>query len=242
MQMPDKWEDSYVFVEDFYDHFAGKRRMTMYDAAQTMRRLFGPDFAFDCPGIQIGRRGKVSYQTLRTWLEAGGDEGEWAFDDLLPDDPVMLPWGFAEWFAQGSDASLDIVKRRAEEFADFATGAIGREGLRICPYPEPDLHAIIRMRERLPGFEAALLARFELDLSADNIMYESWIASLGMATDPLEYGDAERVREKRMEHFAKWIVDAQQRLSPEEKALLFEGLAAASASPCRVLSDLAALP
>lgn len=189
MQMPDKWEDPYVFVEDFYDHFAGKRRMTMYDAARTMRRLFGPDFAFDCPGIQIGRRGKVSYQTLRTWLEAGGDEGEWAFDDLLPDDQAMLPWGFAEWFAQGSDASLDIVKRRAEEFADFATGAIGREGLRICPYPEPDLHAFIRM-----------------------------------------------------EHFAKWIADAQQRLSPEEKALIFEGLAAASASPCRVLSDLAALP
>lgn len=188
MQMPDRWEDAYMFVEDFYDHFAGKRRMTMYDAARTMRRLFGPDFAFDCPGIQIGRRGKVSYQTLRTWL---------------------------------------------------ATGAIGREGLRICPYPEPDLHAFIRMRERLPGFEAALLARFELDLSADNIMYESWIASLGMATDPLEYGDAERVREKRMEHFAKWFTNAQRRLSPEEKALL---LAAASASPCRVLSDLAALP
>ena len=87
MQMPDKWEDSYVFVEDFYDHFAGKRRMTMYDAAQTMRRLFGPDFAFDCPGNQIGRRGKVSYQTLRTWLEAAGDEDEWAFDDL-----PLLEW------------------------------------------------------------------------------------------------------------------------------------------------------
>lgn len=242
MQIPDKWEDPYVFVEDFYDHFAGKRRMAMYDTAQTMRRLFKPDFAFDCPGIQIGRRTKVSYQTLRTWLEAAGDEDEWAFDDLLPHDPEMLPWVFAEWFAEGSDASLDIVKCRAEEFADFATGAIGREGLRICPYPEPDLHAFIRMRERLPGFEAALLARFELDLSADNIMYESWIASLGMATDPLQYGDAERVREKRMEHFAKWIVDAQQRLSPEEKALLFEGLAAASASPCRILSDAAALP
>lgn len=239
MQMPDRWEDAYMFVEDFYVHFAGKRRMTMYDAARTMRRLFGPDFAFDCPGIQIGRRGKVSYQTLRTWLEAAGDEDEWAFDDLLPDDPAMLPWGFAEWFAEGSDASLDIVKCRAEEFADFATGAIDREGLRILPYPEPDLPAYIRMRERLPGFEAALLARFELDLSADNIMYESQIASLGMATDPLEYGDAERVREKRMEHFAKWFTNAQRRLSPEEKALL---LAAASASPCRVLSDLAALP
>ena len=239
MQMPDKWENPYVFVEDFYDHFAGKRRMTMYDAAQTMRRLFGPDFAFDCPGIQIGRRGKVSYQTLRAWLEAAGDEDEWAFDDLLPHDPAMLPWVFTEWFAEGSDASLDIVKRRAEEFADFATGAIGREGLRICPYPEPDLHAFIRMRERLPGFEAAVLARFELDLSVDNIMDESWIASLGMATDPLEYGDAERVREKRMEHFAKWFANAQRRLSPEEKALL---LAAASASPCRVLSDAAALP
>lgn len=160
MQMPDKWENPYVFVEDFYDHFAGKRRMTMYDAAQTMRRLFGPDFAFDCPGIQIGRRGKVSYQTLRAWLEAAGDEDEWAFDDLLPHDPAMLPWVFTEWFAEGSDASLDIVKRRAEEFADFATGAIGREGLRICPYPEPDLHAFIRMRERLPRFEAAVLARF----------------------------------------------------------------------------------
>ena len=239
MQIPDKWEDPYVFVEDFYDHFAGKRRMALYDAARTMRRLFKPDFAFDCPGIQIGRRTKVGYQTLRTWLEAAGDEDEWAFDDLLPHDPEMLPWVFAEWFAQGSDASLDIVKRRAEEFADFATGAIGREGLRICPYPEPDLHAFIRMRERLPGFEAALLARFELDLSADNIMYESWIASLGMATDPLEYGDAERVRERRMEHFAKWFANAQRRLSPEEKALL---LAAASASPCRILSDAAALP
>ena len=237
MQMPDKWENPYVFVEDFYDHFAGKRRRTMYDAVQTMRRLFR--LSFDCPGIQIGRRGKVSYQTLRAWLEAAGDEDEWAFDDLLPHDPAMLPWGFAEWFAEGSDASLDIVKRRAEEFADFATGAIGREGLRICPYPEPDLHAFIRMRERLPGFEAAVLARFELDLSVDNIMDESWIASLGMATDPLEYGDAERVREKRMEHFAKWFANAQRRLSPEEKALL---LAAASASPCRVLTDLAALP
>ena len=237
MQMPDKWEDSYVFVEDFYDYFAGKRRMAMYDAAVTMRRLF--TLGFDCPGIQIGRRAKVSYQTLRTWLEAAGDEEEWAFAALLPYDPIMLPLGFAEWFAEGSEASLDIVERRAEEFADFATGAIGREGLRICPYPEPDLHAFFRMRERLPGFEAALLARFELDLSADNIMYESWIASLGMATDPLEYGDAERVREKRMEHFAKWFTNAQRRLSPEEKALL---LAAASASPCRVLSDLAALP
>lgn len=239
MQMPDKWEDPYVFVEDFYDHFAGKRRMEMYDAAQTMRRLFGLDFAFVCPGIRIGRRTKVSYQTLRTWLVAAGDEDEWAFDDLLPHDPEMLPWAFAEWFAEGSDASRDIVERRAEEFADFATGAIGREGLRICPYPEPDLHAFFRMRERLPGFEAALLARFELDLSADNILFESLIGSLSMATDPLEYEDAERVRERRMEHFAKWIANAQQRLSPEEKALL---LAAASASPCRVLSDAAALP
>ncbi len=237
MQMPDKWGDPYVFVEDFYDYFAGKRRMAMYDAAVTMRRLFA--LGFDYPGIQIGRRGKVSYQTLRTWLEAAGDEEEWAFDALLPYDPIMLPLGFAEWFAEGSEASLDIVKRRAEEFADFATGAIGREGLRICPYPEPDLHAFFRMRKRLPGFEAALLARFELDLSADNIMYESWIASLGMVTGPLEYGDAERVRERRLEHFAKWFANAQRRLSPEEKALL---LAAASASPCRVLSDLAALP
>lgn len=240
MQIPDKWEDPYVFVEDFYDHFAGKRRMAMYDAAQTMRRLFKRTFAFDCPGIQIGRRTKVSYQTLRTWLEAAGDEDEWAFDDLLPHDPEMLPWVFAEWFAEGSDASLDIVKCRAEEFADFATGAIDRKGLRICPYPEPDLHAFFRMRERLPGFEAALLARFELDLSADNIMAESRISWLmTSATDPLEYGDAERVRERRMEHFAKWFANAQRRLSPEEKALL---LAAASASPCRILSDAAALP
>ena len=77
------------------------------------------------------------------------------------------------------------------------------------------------MHERLPGFEAALLARFELDLSVDNIMFESWIDSLSMATDPLEYGDAERVRERRMDHFAKWIANAQRRLSPEEKALLF---------------------
>lgn len=145
MQMPDKWEDPYVFVEDFYAHFAGERRRTMYDAAETMMRLFG----LDCQGTQIGRRGKVSYQTLKAWLEAAGDEDEWAFDDLLPHDPAMLPWGFAEWFAEGSDASLDIVKRRAEEFADFATGAIGREGLRICCYPEPDLHAYIRMREWL---------------------------------------------------------------------------------------------
>lgn len=144
----------------------------------------------------------------------------------------MLPLGFAEWFAEGSEASLDIVERRAEEFADFATGAIGREGLRICPYPEPDLHAFFRMRERLPGFEAALLARFELNLSADNIMAESRISWLmTMATDPLEYGDAERVRERRMEHFAKWFANAQRRLSPAEKALL---LAAASASPCRL--------
>lgn len=238
MQMPDKWEDPYVFVEDFYDHFAGKRRMEMYDAVVTMRRLF--TLGFDYPGIQIGRRTKVSYQTLRTWLEAAGDEDEWAFDDLLPHDPEMLPWVFAEWFAEGSDASRDIVERRAEEFADFATGAIGREGLRICPYPEPDLHAFFRMHERLPGFEAALVARFELNLSADNIMAESWISWLmTMATDPLEYGDAERVRERRMEHFAKWFANAQRRLSPEEKALL---LAAASASPCRVLSDAAALP
>lgn len=238
MQMPDKWEDPYVFVEDFYDHFAGKRRMEMYDAVVTMRRLF--TLGFDYPGIQIGRRTKVSYQTLRTWLEAAGDEDEWAFDDLLPHDPEMLPWAFAEWFAEGSDASRDIVERRAEEFADFATGAIGREGLRICPYPEPDLHAFFRMRERLPGFEAALVARFELNLSADNIMAESRISWLmTMATDPLEYGDAERVRERRMEHFAKWVANAQRRLSPEEKALL---LAAASASPCRVLSDAAALP
>ena len=238
MQMPDKWEDPYVFVEDFYDHFAGKRRMEMYDAVVTIRRLF--TLGFDYPGIQIGRRTKVSYQTLRTWLEAAGDEDEWAFDALLPHDPAMLPWWFAEWFAEGSDASLDIVERRAEEFADFATGVIGREGLRICPYPEPDLHEFFRMRERLPGFEAALLARFELNLSADNIMAESQISWLmTMATDPLEYGDAERVRERRMEHFAKWFANAQRRLSPEEKALL---LAAASASPCRVLSDAAALP
>lgn len=238
MQMPDKWEDPYVFVEDFYDHFAGKRRMEMYDAVVTMRRLF--TLGFDYPGIQIGRRTKVSYQTLRTWLEAAGDEDEWAFDALLPYDPVMLPSAFAEWFAEGSEASLDIVERRAEEFADFATGALGREGLRICPYPEPDLHAFFRMRERLPGFEAALVARFELNLSADNIMAESQISWLmTMATDPLEYGDAERVRERRMEHFAKWFANAQRRLSPEEKALL---LAAASASPCRVLSDAAALP
>lgn len=240
MQMPDRWEDAYMFVEDFYDHFAGKRRMAMYDAAQTMRRLFGLDFAFVCPGIRIGRRGKVSYQTLRAWLEAAGGEEEWAFDDLLPHDPAMLPSVFAEWFAEGSDASRDIVERRAEEFADFATGALGREGLRICPYPEPDLHAFFRMRERLPGFEAALVARLELNLSADNIMAESQISWLmAMATDPLEYGDAERVRERRMEHFAKWFANAQRRLSPEEKALL---LAAASASPCRVLSDAAALP
>lgn len=238
MQMPDKWEDPYVFVEDFYDHFAGKRRMEMYDAVVTMRRLF--TLGFDYPGIQIGRRTKVSYQTLRTWLEAAGDEEEWAFDALLPYDPVMLPSAFAKWFAEGSEASLDIVERRAEEFADFATGALGREGLRICPYPEPDLHAFFRMRERLPGFEAALVARFELNLSADNIMAESWISWLmTMATDPLEYGDAERVRERRLKHFAKWFADAQQRLSPKEKALL---LAAASASPCRVLSDAAALP
>lgn len=73
MQMPDKWEDPYVFVEDFYDHFAGKRRMTMYDAVVTMKRLF--TLGFDCPGIQIGRRTKVSYQTLRTWLEAAGGRG-----------------------------------------------------------------------------------------------------------------------------------------------------------------------
>ena len=238
MQMPDKWEDPYVFVEDFYDHFAGKRRMEMYDAVVTMRRLF--TLGFDYPGIQIGRRTKVSYQTLRTWLEAAGDEEEWAFDALLPYDPVMLPSAFAEWFAEGSEASLNIVERRAEEFADFATGALGREGLRICPHPEPDLHAFFRMRERLPGFEAALVARFELNLSADNIMAESWISWLmTMATDPLEYGDAERVRERRLEHFAKWFANAQRRLSPEEKALL---LAAASASPCRVLTDLAALP
>ena len=78
MQMPDKWEDPYVFVEDFYAHFAGKRRMAMCDAVQTMTRLFELDFAFVCPGIRIGRRGKVSYQTLRAWLEAAGDE-----DDLL---------------------------------------------------------------------------------------------------------------------------------------------------------------
>lgn len=220
MQMPDKWEDPYVFVEDFYDYFAGERRRTMYDAAETMRRL--SRLSFDCPGIRIGRRGKVSYQTLRTWLEAAGDEDEWAFDDLLPHDPAMLPWGFAEWFAEGSDASLDIVKRRAEEFADFATGAIGRDGLRICCYPEPDLHAFIRMRERLPGFEAAFLARFELDLSADNIMVESLIGRLNMTTGPLEYRDAERVRERRMGHLTKWIANAQRRLSPEEKALIFE--------------------
>ena len=220
MQMPDKWEDPYVFVEDFYAHFAGKRRMAMYDAAQTMSRLFGLDF--DCPGIRIGRRGKVSYQTLRAWLEAAGDEDEWAFDDLLPHDPAMLPWGFAEWFAEGSDASLDIAERRAEEFADFATGAIGREGLRICCYPEPDLHAFIRMRERLPGFEAACFARLELDLSADNIMVESRIGRLNMVTGILEYGEAKRVRERRMEHFTKWIANAQRRLSPEEKALIFE--------------------
>lgn len=218
MQMPDKWEDPYVFVEDFYAHFAGERRRTMYDAAETMMRLFG----LDCQGIQIGRRTKVSYQTLKAWLEAAGDEDEWAFDDLLPHDPAMLPWGFAEWFAEGSDVSLDIVKRRAEEFADFATGAIGREGLRICSYPEPDLHAFIRMRERLPGFEAAFLARFELDLSADNIMVESLIGRLNMTTGPLEYGDAERVRERRMGHLTKWIANAQRRLSPEEKALIFE--------------------
>ena len=140
---------------------------------------------------------------------------------------------------RGLGRLADIVKRRAEEFADFATGTLGREGLCICPYPEPDLHAFFRMREKLPGFEAALLARFELNLSVDNIMFESWIGSLSMATDPLEYRDAERVRERRMEHFAKWIANAQRRLSPEEKALL---LAAASASPCRVLSDAAALP
>lgn len=218
MQMPDKWEDPYVFVEDFYAHFAGERRRTMYDAAETMMRLFG----LDCQGIQIGRRTKVSYQTLRAWLEAAGDEDEWAFDDLLPHDPAMLPWGFAEWFADGSDASLDIVKRRAEEFAGFATGEIGREGLRICSYPEPDLHAFIRMRERLPGFEAAFLARLELDLSADNIMVESRIGRLNMVTGILEYGDAKRVRERRMEHFTKWIANAQRRLSPEEKALIFE--------------------
>lgn len=239
MQMPDKWEDAYMFVEDFYDHFAGKRRRTLCAAARTMGRLFEPDFAFICPGIRVGRRGKVSYQTLRTWLEAAGDEDEWAFDDLLPHDPEMLPCAFAEWFAEGSDASRDIVERRAEEFADFATGAIGREGLRICSYPEPDLHAFFRMRERLPGFEAALLARFELDLSADNILFESLIGSLSMVTDTFEYEDAERVRERRMEHFAKWFANAQRRLSPEEKALL---LAAAPASPCRVLSDAAALP
>lgn len=125
MQMPDKWEDPYVFVEDFYAHFAGKRRMAMCDAVQTMTRLFELDFAFVCPGIRIGRRGKVSYQTLRAWFEAAGDEDEWAFDDLLPHDPAMLPWGFAEWFAEGSDASLDIVKRRAEESAvkGFASAA-----------------------------------------------------------------------------------------------------------------------
>lgn len=190
----------------------------MYDAAKTMKRLFG----LDCPGIRIGRRGKVSYQTLRAWLEAAGDEEEWAFDDLLPHDPAMLPWGFAEWFAEGSDASLDIVERRAEEFADFATGAIDREGLRICCYPEPDLHACIRMRERLPGFEAAFLARLELDLSATNIMVESRIGRLNRTTGPLEYRDAERVRERRMGHFSKWIANAQRRLSPEEKALIFE--------------------
>lgn len=211
-----------MFVEDFYDHFAGKRRMAMYDAAQTMRRLFELDFDFVCPGIRIGRRGKVSYQTLRAWLEAAGDEEEWAFDDLLPHDPEMLPWGFAEWFAEGLDASRDIVERRAEEFADFATGALGREGLRICCYPEPDLHAFIRMRERLPGFEAALLARLELDLSADNIMVESRIGRLNMVTGILEYGEAKRVRERRMEHFTKWIANAQRRLSSEEKALIFE--------------------
>lgn len=218
MQVPDKWEDPYVFVEDFYAHFAGERRRTMYDAAETMKRLFG----LDCQGIQIGRRTKVSYQTLKAWLEAAGDEDEWAFDDLLPDDPAMLPWGFAEWFAEGSDASLDIVKRRAEEFADFATGAIDREGLRICCYPEPDLHAYIRMRERLPGFEAALLARLELDLSATNIMVESRIGRLNRTTGPLEYRDAERVRERRMGHFSKWIANAQRRLSSEEKALIFD--------------------
>ena len=218
MQMPDKWEDPYVFVEDFYAHFAGKRRMAMCDAVQTMMRLF----ELDCQGIQIGRRTKVSYQTLRAWLEAAGDEDEWAFDDLLPHDPAMLPWGFAEWFAEGSDASLYIVERRAEEFADFATGAIDREGLRICCYPEPDLHACIRMRERLPGFEAAFLARLELDLSATNIMVESRIGRLNRATGPLEYRDAERVRERRMGHFSKWIANAQRRLSSEEKALIFE--------------------
>ena len=221
MQMPDKWEDPYVFVEDFYAYFAGERRRTMYDAAQTMRRLFGLDFAFDCPGIRIGGRGKVSYRTLRVWLEAAGDEDEWAFDDLLPHDPAMLPWGFAEWFAEGLDASRDIVERRAEEFADFATGAIGREGPRICCYPEPDLHAFIRMRERLPGFEAAFLARLELDLSAANIMVESRIGRLSMVTGTLEYRDAERVRERRMEHYTKWIANAQRRLSSEERALIF---------------------
>ena len=218
MQVPDKWEDPYVFVEDFYAHFAGERRRTMYDAAETMKRLFG----LDCQGIQIGRRTKVSYQTLKAWLEAAGDEDEWAFDDLLPHDPAMLPWGFAEWFAEGSDASLYIVERRAEEFADFATGAIDREGLRICCYPEPDLHAYIRMRERLPGFEAAFLARLELDLSATNIMVESRIGRLNRTTGPLEYRDAERVRERRMGHFSKWIANAQRRLSSEEKALIFE--------------------
>uniref|UniRef100_UPI00248DDA9D hypothetical protein n=1 Tax=Senegalimassilia anaerobia TaxID=1473216 RepID=UPI00248DDA9D len=96
------------------------------------------------------------------------------------------------------------------------------EGLRICPYPEPDLHAFIRMRERLPGFEAAVLARLELDLSAVNIMVESRIGRLNMTTGPLEYGDAERVRERRMGHLTKWIANAQRRLSPEEKALIFE--------------------
>lgn len=222
MQVPDKWEDPYVFVEDFFAHFAGKRRMAMCDAVQTMMRLFELDFAFVCPGIRIGRRGKVSYQTLRTWLEAAGDEDEWAFDDLLPHDPAMLPWGFAEWFAEGSEASLYIVERRAEEFADFATGAIDREGLRICCYPDPDLHAYIRMRERLPGFEAAFLARLELDLSATNIMVESRIGRLNRTTGPLEYRDAERVRERRMGHFSKWIANAQRRLSSEEKALIFE--------------------
>ena len=222
MQVPDKWEDPYVFVEDFFAHFAGKRRMAMCDAVQTMMRLFELDFALVCPGIRIGRRGKVSYQTLRTWLEAAGDEDEWAFDDLLPHDPEMLPWVFAEWFAEGSDASRDIVERRAEEFADFATGALGREGLRICPHPEPDLHAFFRMRERLPGFEAAFLARLELDLSATNIMVESRIGRLNRTTGPLEYRDAERVRERRMGHFSKWIANAQRRLSSEEKALIFE--------------------
>lgn len=41
MQMPDKWEDPYVFVEDYYAHFAGKRRMAMCSSLQMSKAVGG---------------------------------------------------------------------------------------------------------------------------------------------------------------------------------------------------------